>query len=68
MKGKWKITKYWDEIADKNDDYSSMIEGWKYEVGYWINDDVEYIEHFDDKEDAELHLEECINEGKEEEE
>ena len=61
-KGKWKITKFWSEIADKNDDYNSMIEGWKYEVGYWTKDDVEDIEHFDDKEEAQLYLEECIKE------
>ena len=59
-KGKWKITKFWSEIADKNDDYNSMIEGWKYEVAYWINDSIEDEEYFDDKEEAELYLEECI--------
>ena len=58
--GKWKITKFWSEIADKNDDYNSMIEGWKYEVAYWINDSIEDEEYFDDKEEAELYLEECI--------
>jgi hypothetical protein len=60
--GKWKITKFWDDIADKNDDYNSMIKGWKYEVGYWTNDSVEDTEYFDDKEEAEDYLQECIKE------
>ena len=63
-KGEWKITKFWSEIADKNDDYNSMIEGWKYEVGYHTEDDVEDTEYFDDKEHAEEYLEECKGERK----
>ena len=63
-KGKWKITKFWSEIADKNDDYNSMIEGWKYEVGYWTEDNVEDTEYFDDKEHAEEYLEESIKKEK----
>ena len=63
-KGKWKITKFWSEIADKNDDYNSMIEGWKYEIAYWTNNGVEDEEYFDDKEEAEQYLDECIKEEK----
>ena len=61
-KGKWRITKFWSEIADKNDDYNSMIKGWKYEVAYWTNDSVEDEEYFDDKEQAEQYLDDCIKE------
>tara|TARA_R100000700_G_C3129555_1_gene115324 strand:+ start:622 stop:813 length:192 start_codon:yes stop_codon:yes gene_type:complete len=57
-KGEWKITKFWSDIADKNDDYNSMIKGWKYEVAYWIDDYVCDEEYFDDKEEAELYFEE----------
>ena len=64
VKRGWRITKFWSEIADKNDDYNSMIEGWKYEVGYWTEEDVEDTEYFDDKEHAEEYLEECIEENK----
>ena len=53
-KGKWKMTKFWGHNA-----FDEM--GWKYEVGYWTEDDVEDTEYFDDKKEAELYLEECIN-------
>tara|TARA_R100001163_G_C5062286_1_gene199340 strand:+ start:1559 stop:1747 length:189 start_codon:yes stop_codon:yes gene_type:complete len=51
-KGKWKITKFW---SDKD---------WKYEIAYWVDDYVCDEEYFDDKEEAELYLEECIKEEK----
>ena len=51
IKGEWKITKFWDD-------------GYKYEVGYWTEEDVEDTEYFDDKEHAEEYLEECIEENK----
>ena len=61
-KGKWKIIKFWSDIADKNDDYNSMIKGWKYEIAYWDHDGVIYDEeYFDDKEEAKLYFEECKN-------
>ena len=53
IQGKWKITKFWGYNA-----FDEM--GWKYEVGYWTEDDVEDTEYFDDKEDAEEYLEESI--------
>ena len=64
-RGKWKITKCWSDIADKNDDYNSMTKGWKYEVGYWIDDNVEDTEYFDNKEEAEDYLQECIKDEEE---
>ena len=51
----WKITKYWGHNA-----LNEMA--WKYEVGYWTEDDVENTEYFDDKEEAEEYLEDCIKE------
>ena len=57
LEGKWKLTKFWGHNAfDKME--------WKYEVGYWTEDDVEDTEYFDDKEDAEEYLEECKGERK----
>ena len=53
-KGKWKITKFWGHNA-----FDEM--GWKYEVAFWGYDGViDDEEYFDDKEEAELYLEECI--------
>tara|TARA_Y100001938_G_C8033632_1_gene402075 strand:+ start:14 stop:196 length:183 start_codon:yes stop_codon:yes gene_type:complete len=53
LKRGWRITKFWMED-----------EGYKYEVGYWTEQDVEDIEHFDDKEHAEEYLEDCIEEDR----
>ena len=58
-KGQWKLTKFWGHNA-----FDEM--GWKYEVGYWTEDDVEDTEYFDDKEDAEEYLEECKEDESEE--
>ena len=50
-KGKWKITKFWGEIGFDE-------KGYKYEVGYHTEDDVEDTEYFNDKEEAVEYLEE----------
>ena len=38
-KGKWKILKFWDTFMLDNGEYA---EGWNYEAGYHIGDDVIY--------------------------
>tara|TARA_R100001594_G_scaffold33362_2_gene61890 strand:+ start:182 stop:379 length:198 start_codon:yes stop_codon:yes gene_type:complete len=53
--GKWKITKFWGYNAEDKRD-------WKYEVAYWTKNNVEDEEYFDDIKEAELYLEECIEE------
>ena len=58
LEGQWKLTKFWGHNAFDEMD-------WKYEVGYWTEDDVEDTEYFDDKEDAEEYLEECKGETNE---
>ena len=65
-KGKWKLTKFWGHNAfDKFWGHNAFDEmGWKYEVGYHTEDDVEYTEYFDDKEHAKEYLEECKGERK----
>ena len=52
-KGKWKIVKFWDTYI--NDD-GEHIEGWNYEAGYHIEDDVIYEDHFEKREGAEEYI------------
>tara|TARA_R110000824_G_scaffold147810_3_gene317316 strand:+ start:421 stop:630 length:210 start_codon:yes stop_codon:yes gene_type:complete len=62
-KEKWKITKFWDYVYDKNSEHknpNSLKKGWNYEVAYWINDDVLNEEYFEDETEAEEYLKECI--------
>ena len=52
-KGKWKIVKFWDTYI--NDD-GEHIEGWNYEAGYHIGDDVIYEDHFEKREGAKEYI------------
>ena len=60
-RGEWKITKFWDTITIDVGEYK---QGWNYEVAYWVNDDVMHEEYFENKEEAEDYLQECIKEEK----
>ena len=44
--GEWKITKYWDKVLNKNDEF---VDGWKYEVGFHTDSQVIKAEYFDSK-------------------
>jgi hypothetical protein len=50
----WKITKFWDTIMLDNGEYG---EGWNYEAGYHIGDDVIYEDYFETRKEAELYIE-----------
>ena len=54
-KGKWKIMKFWDTIMLDNGEYD---EGWNYEAGYHIGDDVIHEDYFESREEAESYIEE----------
>ena len=58
-KGKWKIVKFWDTITIDVGEYK---QGWNYEVAYWVDDDVMHEEYFENKEEAEQYLDDCIKE------
>ena len=53
-KGKWKIVKFWDTMML---DVGEYIEGWNYEAGYHIEDDVIYEDYFESREQSELYIE-----------
>ena len=52
-KGKWKIMKFWDTVMFDNGEYG---EGWNYEAGYHIQDDVIYEDYFESREEAEEYI------------
>ena len=52
-KGKWKILKFWDTIMLDNGEYA---EGWNYEAGYHIGDDVIYEDYFETRKEAEQYI------------
>ena len=60
-KGKWKIVKFWDTYI--NDD-GEHIEGWNFEAGYHIEDDVIYEDHFEKREGAEEYIRKIKEENK----
>ena len=52
-KGKWKIMKFWDTVMFDNGEYG---EGWNYEAGYHVQDDVIYEDYFESREEAEEYI------------
>ena len=54
QEGKWKIGKFWDTYIN---DSGKHTEGWNYEAGYHIEDDVIYEDYFESREQAESYIE-----------